>query len=304
MLSAPLASGQARSSTPTKVSERATLLEQAEEARKSGRSADALRLFLLAGERYQSVRAYLEAARLQSAGGNAAAALESIAEARRIAPNAEDVLSAHAQLSLATKQPLSAVLTLAALTRMHPTVAQYHYLLGVGLIGMGDMPSATESLLEAQRLEPDRPLTLAALGLVHNNRKLFAEAKTVLSRALELQPDSIEAAAALAEAEAGLGDLNTAVVHAERVLQRDASNATANLVLGMVAMERRNYAEARDRLLVAHQSDPDSTKVPYQLSLVFARMRDEDNAKKYLELYRQRMRDFEDKLRILRAGDR
>lgn len=302
LATAPVASAQSRGSTAPKMPDRAALLRQAEEARQAGRRDESLRLFLVAGERHQSARAYLEAARLQRAAGDAAAALESLTKARSIAPNSEEVLDAYAQLSLAMRQPLPAVITLHALTRMHPTVTQYHYLLGVGLMGIGDMPSATEALAEAHRLEPDRPLTLLALGLVHNNRKLFTDAKAVLSRALELQPESIEAAAALAEAEAGLGNLDVAAAQAEKVLQRAVSNATANLVLGMVLMDRRRYAEARDRLVIALRSDPDSTKVPYQLSLAYARMGDADNSKKYLELYRQKMREFEEKLQILRAG--
>ena len=54
----------------------------------------------------------------------------------------------------------------------------YHYLLGVGLMAIGDMPGAVDALEEADRLEPERPLTLLALGLALNNRKLFAEART------------------------------------------------------------------------------------------------------------------------------
>ena len=136
-----------------------------------------------------------------------AAALDSLSKARALAPNSEDVLSAYAQLSLAVKQPMPAVLALQSLTRMCPSVSQYHYLLGVGLMAIGDMPSAVEALTEADRLEPERALTLLALGLALNNRKHFADARTTLVHSLELQPESIEAVAALAEAEVGSGKL-------------------------------------------------------------------------------------------------
>lgn len=287
---------------PESVPDRATLIKRAEDAQQSGRQADALRLFLLAGDRHQSARAYVEAARLQRAAGNHAAAFETISKARAIASDSEDVLSAYAQLALATKQPLPAAFTLLALTRIHPTVALYHYLLGVALLGMGDLPGASESLAEADRLEPDRAMTLLALGLVRNNRKLFAEAKTALSRCLELQPDSIEATAALAEAEAGLGNIDAAVLHAQSVLAASAGNATANLVLGTVFMSQRRYPEARDQLLKAMAADPDSPKAVYQLSLVYARMGDDASARKYVAIYQEKLRGFEDKLKILRSG--
>ncbi len=302
VLFAPAGYARERQAGTAGAPDRSTLLQRAEEARKAGRVADAVRLFLLAGERHESVRGYVEAARMQSAAGNTKAALDSLAKARTLAPNSEDVLSAYAQLSLATRQPLQAVLTLQALARMLPQVAEYRYLLGVGLISVGDMPSAADALAEANRLEPDRALTLLAMGLVHNNRKLFADAKGALSRSLELQPDSIEALAALAEAEAGLGNVEGAVAHAEKALERSPANATANLVLGMILMERGNHPQARDRLLKAADADPDSAKAVYQLSLVFARMGDDASAGKYLEIYREKMRAFEEKLQILRAG--
>ena len=289
-------------SKPEPIPDRATLIKRAEAAHAAKRPAEAVRLFLLAGDRHQSVRAYLEAARLQRGAGDHAAAFETVTKARAIAPNSEDVLSAYAQLALAIKQPLPAAFALQAATRMYPDVALYHYLLGVALLGMGDLPSASDSLAEADRLEPDRPLTLLALGLVRNNRKQFAEAKTALTRCLELQPDSLEATAALAETEAGLGNAAAAVQYAEQILAASPGNATANLVLGTLLLDQRKYPEARDRLLKAAAADPDSPKAAYQLSLVYARMGDDANARKYVAIYQEKLRGFEDKLKILRSG--
>ena len=62
-------------------------------------------------------------------------------------------------------------------------------------------------LKEAERLEPNEPPILVALGTALNERKLYAEAKPPLLRALSLAPDNVEAMAALAEAEEGLGEL-------------------------------------------------------------------------------------------------
>jgi tetratricopeptide (TPR) repeat protein len=276
------------------------LLQQAADALRAGRSGDAGRLLRLAAERYHSVQAWLELARLQSRAGDPTAALDSLSKARTIAPNAEDVLSAYAQLSLASKMPLPAVLTLQSLTRVYPTEPQYHYLLGVGLMAIGDMPSAVEALIEADRLEPDHALTLLALGLALNNRKLFGEARVALTRSLELQPDSTDAVAALAEAEAGLGDYAGAAGHAQQALQRSAGHVTANLVMGMVLMERHNYTDARDTLLKAAASDPESPKIVYELSLVYARLGDETSARRYVELYQEKLRGVEERLKNLR----
>lgn len=301
-LAASGASAQPPSTTSGTAPERAVLLQQATEAQQGGRPADAVRLYRLAAERYQSVHAYLELARLQGRAGDTPGALESLSKARGIAPNSEDVLGAIAQLSLAAKLPLPAVLTLQALTRVYPSVAQYHYLLGVGLMALGDMSSAVDSLTESDRLEPDRALTHLALGLAQNNRKQFAEAKTALSQSLGLQPDSVDAIAALAEAEAGLGDYTNAAADAQRALKRTPDHATANLVMGMVLIEQRNYADARDTLLKAVAADRESPRALYQLSLAYARLGDEANARRYVDLYQEKLRAVEERLQALRGG--
>src|SRR5436190_15684136 len=84
-----------------------------------------------------SVRALLQTARRQSADGDAAAAVDSLRQARAIAPNSEEVLNAFAQLALAARMLLPAIVTLDSLTRICPTVAQYHYLLGVAFMEGG-----------------------------------------------------------------------------------------------------------------------------------------------------------------------
>ena len=293
---------QSRGRTPAAVPDRGTLLQQAGAAQQSGRADEAMRLFRLAAERHQSVQAYLELARLQSRAGDSTAALTSLSKARELAPNSEDVLAASAHVALSAKLPMPAVLTLQALTRICPSVAQYHYLLGVGLMAIGDTPAADDALKEANRLEPERPLTLLALGLVLNNRKLFADAKAALARSVELQPDSLEAIAALAEAEAGLGEFDGATLHARRVLERAPTNATANLVMGVILMAEKNYAGARDALLEAIAADPESPKAIYQLSLASARLGDDAAARRYVQLYQEKLRSVEERVNALRAG--
>lgn len=293
MLSLP--GEQTRAAAP----DRAALMTKASEAVKAGRRDEAKQLLRTAADRYQSVQAMLLLARLQSSEGDAAGALETLRNARSLSPNSEEVLSAFAQVSLALRTPVPAILTLESLTRLCPTVAQYHYLLGVGLMTAGDMIPAIESLQKANALEPDRPLTLIALGLAYNNQKRFSDARPALNRSLELNPDSVEAIAALSEAEAGLGELADAETHATRALAAAPKNPTANLVLGLVRLAQQRYPEARDALILAVETDPKSPKPEYQLSLVYARLGDEASAQKHVELYQQKLRDLETTVKTL-----
>jgi tetratricopeptide (TPR) repeat protein len=281
--------------------DRDALLQKASQALAAGRRDEAKQLLRSAGEDLRSVQALLQLARLQSGEGDAAGALETLRRARGIAPNAEDVLSAFAQVSLAARMPVPAILTLESLTRLCPTAAQYHYLLGVGLMTAGDMIAAIESLQKANALEPDRPLTLTALGLAFNNQKRFADAQPHLTRSLEINPDSVEALAALAETEAGLGNLASAEARATRVLTTDVKNATASLVMGVVRLAQQRYADARDALVAAAAADPRSPKPEYQLSLAYARLGDDANAQRHVELYQRKLRELEATVKALHA---
>jgi tetratricopeptide (TPR) repeat protein len=251
--------------------------------------------------RYKSVQALLGLARLQTRQKDPAAALVTLREARALAPNSEDVLNAFAQVSLSLRAPVPALQVLEPLARMCPTTAQYQYMLGVGLMQAGDIQSAVAPLREADRLEPDRPSTLIALGLVLNTQRLYGDAKPHLLRALDLEPDNVDGVAALSESEEGLGELEPAETHALRALARASDHAIGNLALGMVRMKQERYEEACAALEKALAADPASPKAPYQLSLAWARRGDEAQSKKYLEIYRQRVRSIDMRLAEVRA---
>ena len=264
--------------------------------------ADALRLFLLAGDRHQSAQAYLEAARLQDAAGNHAAAFETVRRPARSAPNSEEVLSAFAQVALATKQPLPAASHAAVADANLPDRRAVSLPARRRAAGMGDLPGAS-TRWRAERLEPDRAMTLLALGLVLNNRNQFAEAKAVLSRCLELEPDNIEARRRWPKRKRARQPRRRGA-HAQRVLTRRPRQRDRQLVLGWSCWNRRDYAEARDALLKAVAAEPDSPKAHYQLSLVYARLGDEANAKKHLEIYQEKLRGDEERIEILPSGRR
>jgi tetratricopeptide (TPR) repeat protein len=255
----------------------------------------------LVAERYRSVRALMELARVQTRQKDTTGALASLEKARALAPNSEEVLNAFAQVSLSVRAPVPALQVLLPLVRMCPTVTQYQYMLGIALMQAGDVQSSIAPLREANRLEPDRPLTLVALGLVLNTQKMYGEARPYLVRSLDLDPDNVDAVAALAESEEGLGELEAAEKHALRAVAQEKDNAIGNLALGMVRMKQERYEEACAALEKALVADPGSPQAPYQLSLAWARRGDEAQSKKYLEVYRQRVRDIDRRIEEVRA---
>jgi tetratricopeptide (TPR) repeat protein len=280
---------------------RERLLSLASTALSAGRRAEAERLLLEAADRFDSVNALLRLAQLQAGRGDQQAALSSLQRARALAPNSEEVLSGFAQLSLAARAITPAIAALQALTRICPTVAQYHYFLGVALMQAGDFVVAVESLDKANQLEPNNGLTLIALGLGYNSRKLYADAKSYLQRGIELEPDSRDAVAALAESEEGLGELDAAEAHAREVLTADPHHSNAQLVLGLLLMKRERIAEARDAFIAAVSAEPLLARAHYQLSLAYSRLGDAASAEKHLDLYRTSLRDLEQRLDRIRS---
>jgi tetratricopeptide (TPR) repeat protein len=292
----------AQEAAPRGAAERDRLLALAASELAAGRRPEAARLYAEVADRFQSARALLDLARLQAADGDRPAALASLARARALAPSSEEVLSTLAQASLAAGAVAPAALVLRDLTRMCAGVAQYHHLHGVALMLVGDMAAAQEALEQAERLEPNKAETLVALGLTLNDRKRYADAKPYLARGLELEPDNLDALAALADAEQGLGELDRAETLARRVLAKAGGHANANLVLGLVLMNRERYEEARDAFLRALASQPGLPKAHYQASLAYARLGDAVNAEQQLARYQQAQRDMEERLNRLRTA--
>jgi len=266
----------------------------------AGHAAQAERQLRSVADRFKSVRALLELAQLQSQQRDGAGALASLRQARALAPNSEDVLSAYAEALLTSPAPDAAISILSALTRISPTVARYQYLEGVSVLSAGDAPGAVLFLQEALRLEPDQASTMIALGKALNKRELYSEAKPSLLRGLSLRPDSVDAVAALSEAEEGLGEIKDAEDHARRALARAPGDPTANMVIGMLLMKQERFTEARDALLKAVAADPSSPKAHYQLSLAYEHLNDPTTSQKHRALYDQKVKEERERVTQVR----
>lgn len=252
-------------------------------------------------ERFQSVRALMQLARLQARSGRNQAAAETLERALVLAPNSEETLAAQARVALAIPTPVVAIRALEALTRIHPEVADYAYLLGVARLQVAEMTGAIEALQRSLELAPGRPLPLLALGKTLTAQKRFEEAVGALRQSLRLDPESAETLAVLSEAEEGLGQLELAEEHAAQALARDDDHPGAFMTLGLIRMTQARYDEARDAFLRAVASEPALAKAHYQLSLAFARLGDRETSAQHLELYRRIRREKDEALAKLRT---
>jgi len=241
-----------------------------------------------------SAHARFELARSLARRGENREALAELERALELAPNAEDLLSARARVLLALQTPVPAIETLAALTRMHPEVAEHAYLLGVARLQIAETTTGIEALQRSLELDPRQPLAHIALGLAFKEQKEYARAKDSLLASLQLLPGNVDALVALAEAEEALGELELAERRVERTLELAADAPAALYVLGKIRMTEGRYEEARDALRRAVERDPRLAKAHYQLSLAYARLGDRESSQQHLELYR-RAQELEEK---------
>ena len=240
--------------------------------------------------------------RLQSEDGDAAGALDSLRKARALAPNSEDVLSAFAQMSLAAGAPVPAVVTLESLTRMCPTSCSTTIFSGSALMRVGDRLNAVDALRAAEQLDPNRALTLLALGIAHNSLQRYADAKPFLAarsnsipRTPTRWPRSRKPNRASASSRPRRSTCSGCWPRHRNTRRRISSPGWWRWIAAQ-------YAEARAALERAVQTDPLLFKAHYQLSLACARLGDEAAASRHLEQYRQTLRGVQKMIDELRAA--
>ena len=238
-----------------------------------------------------SVKALVELARKQMQAKTPALALQTLGKALPLAPNSEEVLGAYADAALAARAPSKALSSLEALCRMAPHEPRYRSSMGTALLQVGDAEAAVASLREAEKLDPNDPATLVALGAALNRQGRFAEARDVLLRALTRDPEALQALAARAEAEAGLGEAEAADARAQRVLARAPADGTANYVLGILRLQQKKYLEARAALEKAAAALPEFPAVHEKLAAACEGAGDGACAGKEKQLARQREKE-------------
>ncbi|MDH3745531.1 MAG: tetratricopeptide repeat protein, partial [Acidobacteriota bacterium] len=230
------------------------------------------KLFESIAVEYHSVRATLELARSLARRGEGQMAIGVVNHAVGVAPNSEDVLSAYARLCVEHEAPVPAMKTLEALTRLHPTNAEYFYLLGLAQLQLAESDGAVAALRRSLELDPERVLSLFALGLSFRDQKRFAEAKEALTESLRLLPSHADALVVMAEVEEGLGELDLAEQHLRRAFELGGETPEALYVLGKIRHAQGRYEEARDALERSIEKNPRPRKAHYVLSLAYARL--------------------------------
>ncbi len=124
---------------------------------------------------------------------------------------------------------------------------------GVEAYGKGDREGARRCYEQSLELSPNKPETLNNLAILYLEQNRFAEAKSLLERAIDISPSYSRAHLNLAGALWGLGERDKAVEQARLAKDLEASNVQAHLTLAsfLIAMGKKEEGGMEARLALA-----------------------------------------------------
>ena len=139
--------------------------------------------------------------------------------------------------------------------------------------------------LEAATLNPADASAHYNLGLLHQQRKEFGEARSRFQRAIEIDPEETDAHYQLGRIARAEGRLSEAVEHFGQVVTRDDSHAQNEIwrEVGATYLAAGQFADARDaleRFLDRRQSDPEGL---YLMGRAVAGLGDLSDAREWMK---------------------
>jgi predicted Zn-dependent protease len=201
--------------------------------------------------------------------GNLSAAERALAQAQKLAPNAEDVAVALAEVRRRRRDPKSAIEALEAYVNAHPDAAVASVALMSALREGGQVDRAIDLAHRVLVRRAQDPSVLAELALAHLERGEIDTAEILVDEASKAAPKS-----AVVERTAGLvalkkGDDAIAFQHFAKASDLDPNDTTARLNTGTVLLEAGVYERAAEQFRAVHEAEPDD--VAATLGLAAAR---------------------------------
>jgi membrane associated rhomboid family serine protease/Flp pilus assembly protein TadD len=149
---------------------------------------------------------------------------------------------------------MTAVILLAAFTAVKRARA-YVVPLGQGLNALdhGQPDEAVRDLERASAQKPNDPLVLVELGQAYLHKQDYADARTVLQRAVEIDSEDAEAQYDLGFAWLKLGEAGQAIAPLEKAAQLDPKNLAVEQVLAEAYLAEHRPADAQRASDKAHQ---------------------------------------------------
>jgi tetratricopeptide (TPR) repeat protein len=156
---------------------------------------------------------------------------------------------------------------------------------GIGLFLEGDFKGTTIAWEKVTEADPTNPDGWVNLGRVAVQEGDMERARTVLQKALAINPNLARAHYFYARVLRSDGDYDGAAKHLEIVLQQYPKDRVALNDLGRVLFLSRKYPQAMAEFERAIAVDPEDLQANYNLMLCYKGMGDATKAAEYEKLY-------------------
>ncbi|HSR52450.1 MAG TPA: tetratricopeptide repeat protein [Acidobacteriota bacterium] len=234
--------------------------------------------------------------------GRCPAGLEAMQKALKRAPHAPDLLYESALVSLECGGLGDGIHTLRLLLLMNPQEPRVLFQLGKALLQTPDLSEALEHLERHASLRPQDAAGLRALAYGQILLARFEEAQDTIDRARSLEPESWETdyyqGALDLEREAN----DSAEKFFRAALQGNPSHGPSHLGLGKVLLKSGRFQDALEALRDAGRLLPQRADVHFQLSRAYSRLGRNEEARRQIELFREKRRREEEALRPQQTG--
>jgi len=171
---------------------------------------------------------------------------------------------------------------LAPLAGAHPDNLDLQYVLAYAQIQSGDDTDGVARMEKVAQARHDAGAWMIAANTLFAKRK-FAQARDDAEQAIAVNPETPGAQSLAGQARYALGDMDKAIPEFQAALRQNPRDFTANLYLGIIRSNQRDFATARPLLELAVELIPDHPLARLELARVNAMTGHEDDAVKVLE---------------------
>ena len=215
--------------------------------------------------------------------GDLGSAEKQLAEAHKLAPNAEDVVVALGEVRRRLGDYDGAADALDAFVKQHPESTLARTALVTSLREAGEIDRAIKEAQDALIRNANDPYALSELALAQLERGEIDTAELLSKEALKAAPPR-----AVAERTAGLislkrGDDAVAFRHFQRAGELDPEDTTARLNIGTVLLRAGVYDRAATELKAVVDADPDDTDAAVALAAALRGKTKRDNVSGFAE---------------------
>lgn len=198
--------------------------------------------------------------------GQLAPAEAELSRAHELAPNAEDVAVALAEVKRRRGAPGAAASLLEAFVKAYPEALMARRLLVVVLREASRSDAALEHAREILLKHPGDPAALAELALTHLGQRQIDIAELLVQEALKAAPKVAEAERAAGLVALERGEDAIAFSHFARATELDRTDTTASLNTATVLLKAGVYAKAVEHFRAVLAVEPESTSAKLGLA--------------------------------------